>query len=182
MVSVRRSSGFMVARGGSSGGTQLGAGFACSEIANADRTVRVEAEDHIEGINHGGRGGDDCPADDAHLALIHVAAPDGKAAIHDSGNAEDESEHHDYGQTVADAGLEIGGVETRSLRKGGDGVEREQGRDGQEQAVAFQVSVQDSDVFFHSALFSFVRWRIFRRITRASFHFCEIVLCGNRTS
>lgn len=152
------------------------------EIADADGAAGIETKDDIEGIDHSGGRSDDRPANDGHLALIHVAAPDGEAAVDDSGNAEDESEHHDYGQTVADAGLEVGGVEPGPLRKGGDGVEGEQGCDGEEQAVAFEVSVQESDAFFHSALFSFVRGRVFRRITRTSFHGCGIELCGNRTS
>ena len=68
---------------------------------------------------------DDRTADDGHLALIHVAPPDGEAAVNDTGNAEHEPEHHDHGQTVADAGLEFGGTE--SLRRGREGVEGEDG-------------------------------------------------------
>ena len=43
------------------------------------------------------------------------------------GDAEDEAEHHDYGETVADAGLEVGGTERGGLRESREGVEGEDG-------------------------------------------------------
>lgn len=128
------------------------------KIADPDRAVGIKTEDYVEGIDHGGSRSDNRSADDGHLALIHVAAPDGKAAIDHCGNAEHEAEHHDDGQAVADAGFEVGGIESRPLGKGRDGVEREQGRDGQEQTMAFQMSVQVSDMFFHSCVVLFRSW------------------------
>ena len=71
-------------------------------------------------------------ADDGHLALINVATPDGEAAIDDARNAKHETEHHNHGETVADAGLEVGGVEARALREGRHGVEGEDGGDHEE--------------------------------------------------
>ena len=62
--------------------------------------------------------------------LAHIAAPDGEAAVDDTGNAEDETEHHNHGEAVADAGLEFGGVER--LPERGDGVEGEDGGDREE--------------------------------------------------
>ena len=44
-----------------------------------------------------------------------------------AGDAEDEAEHHDYGETVADAGFEVGGIERRALRASRDGVKGEDG-------------------------------------------------------
>ena len=66
--------------------------------------------------------------DDTHLALVNIAAPDGEPAIDDSRNAEDEAEHHDDGEAVADAGLEVGGIEAGAaarLCERGNGVENE---------------------------------------------------------
>jgi len=51
------------------------------------------------------------------LALVNIAAPDGEAAIDDGGDCRGRAEHHDHGQTVADAGLEVGGTERRALAK-----------------------------------------------------------------
>jgi len=141
--------------------------FCRLEIADADGTVRVEAEDFVEGVNHGGRGGDDRAADDGHFALVNVSAPDGEAAVDDGRDAEDESEHHDYGETVADARSQIGGTERRALGEGGNGIEREQRGDGEERAkprADFR-----SDNFFHRRLFYFVFLvvgRLCRPITR----------------
>jgi len=121
------------------------------EIADADGAVRIKAEDFIEGVNHGGRGGDDRAADDGHLALVNVAATDGEAAIDDGGDAKHKPEHHDYGETVADARSQIGGTERRALGESGDGVEREQRGDGKERAkprADFR-----SDCFFHGVVF-----------------------------
>src|SRR5580658_2943504 len=71
LVSVKRSS-FLALMGG------VGRSwFDGLEVADANRAVRIEAEDFVEGINHGGRGGDDRAADDGHFALVNVAAPDG---------------------------------------------------------------------------------------------------------
>ena len=102
------------------------------KVADADGAVGIEAEDFIEGIDHCRSGRDDRAADDGHLALVNVAAPDGKSAIDDGGDAEHKAEHHDYGQTVADAGFEIGGTKARPLSQGGQRVEGKQGRDGEE--------------------------------------------------
>src|SRR2546426_5457233 len=45
-------------------------------------------------------------------------------------NAEDKAEHHDYGEAVADAGLEVRGVETAAcLRERGQRVEEKHRRD-----------------------------------------------------
>src|SRR5438128_5004195 len=101
-----------------------------SEIADADSTVRVEAEDFVKGKDDRRSSRDDCAADDAHLALVNIAAPDGEPAIDDGRNAEDETEHHDYGKAVADAGLEVGGGETACpLRKRREGVQEKHRRD-----------------------------------------------------
>ena len=106
------------------------------EVADADRAVAVQPEDFVEGIHRRRSRRDDGPADDGHFALVHVPAPDGKAAVDDGGDAEHKSEHHNHSQTVADAGFEIGGVERRALREGGQDIEREQGRDGKRGAQA----------------------------------------------
>src|SRR5439155_8809776 len=95
-----------------------------SEIPDADSAVRVEAEDFVESKDDRRSSSDDRAADNAHLALVNIAAPYGEPAIDDGRDAEDETEHHDYGKAVADAGLEVGGVETACpLRKRGEGVE-----------------------------------------------------------
>ena len=93
-----------------------------SESADADGAVGVEAEDFEEGENDRRGSRDDRAADDGHLALVNVATPDGEAAVDDARNAEHETEHHDYGETVADAGLEVGGTERGGLRPSRDGV------------------------------------------------------------
>ncbi len=123
---------------------------ACLKVADADGAVGIEAKDFIEGIDHRRSRRDDCAADDGHLALVNIAAPDGEAAVNNRRDAEDEAEHHDYGKTVADAGLEVGGTEARALGEGRGGVEGEQDRDGEQRAelrVAFR-----SD-YFHSVYF-----------------------------
>jgi len=122
--------------------------FGWLEIADTDRAVGVEAEDFIEGIDHRRGRRDDGAADDGHLALVNIAAPDGEAAVDDRRDAQDETEHHDYGETVADAGLQVGGIEAGALGKGGEGIEREQCRNGEERAE----TVQESDAFFHSVV------------------------------
>ena len=43
-----------------------------------------------------------------------------------------ETKHHNHGETVADAGLEVGGVEPRALREGRHGVEGEDGGNHEE--------------------------------------------------
>ena len=138
------------------------------ERADADRAVGVEAEDGVEGIDHRRSRRDDRAADDGHLALVNVAAPDGEAAIDDGGDAEDEAEHHDDGETVADAGLEVGGTERRALGKSGDGVEGEQGGHGEERAqprTEFR-----SGYFFHiivgAGIHFYFCWRHTPPITR----------------
>jgi len=99
-----------------------GSFLARSEIADADAAVSVNAEDAIKRKDDSGGGGDDRPTDDGHLALVNIAAPDGEAAVDDTGDTENETEHHNHGETVADAGLEVGGVEPRALRKGGERI------------------------------------------------------------
>ena len=93
-----------------------------SEGANADGTVGIKAEDRVEGVDHRRGCCDDGPADDGHLALVHVSTADGKATIDDGGDAEDEAEHHDDGQAVADAGFQVSGTKSCALSRGGDGV------------------------------------------------------------
>ena len=130
--------------------------FASIKTADADGAAGVEAEDFVEG-EHRRRGRrDDRAAEDGHLALVHVAATDGKAAVDDGEDAQDETEHHDHGETVADAGLQGGGVERRALRKGGQDVEREQGRDGERGAQA-RPDFFRNEWFFHSFSFLFSR-------------------------
>src|SRR5439155_3542154 len=124
LVSVRRRSVFMAVQGGSGGVRRE------SEIADANGAVRVEAEDFVKGKDDRRRSRDDRAADDAHLALVNIAAPDGEPAIDDGRNAEDEAEHHDDGKAVADAGLEVRGIETACpLRKRGQSVEEKHRRD-----------------------------------------------------
>ena len=100
-------------------GLVIRSGFALSEGADADGAVGVEAEDFEEGENDRRSSRDDRAADDGHLALVNVATPDGEAAVDDARNAEDEAEHHDYGEAVADAGLEVGGTEGCGLCEAG---------------------------------------------------------------
>src|SRR5438876_158963 len=116
LVSVRRRSVFMAARGGWRRDV-----WRESEIADADAAVRVNAEDFVEGEHGSRRSRDDRPANNAHFALVNIAAPDREAAVDDSRDTKDETEHHDYGEAVADAGFELGGVER--LREGRHGVE-----------------------------------------------------------
>jgi hypothetical protein len=104
------------------------------EIADADRAVGIDAEDGVEGIDHRRGRRDDETADDGHLALVNVTAPDGETAVDDARDAQDEAEHHDDGETVADARSQVGGTEGRALGKSGDGVECEQGGNGEERA------------------------------------------------
>ena len=106
-----------------------------SEIPDTDSAVRVEAEGFVEGKDDCRSSGDDRPADDAHLALVNIAASDGEPAIDDGRNAEDEGEHHDNGKAVADAGLEVRGVETAAcLRERGQRVEEKHRRDREHRA------------------------------------------------
>ena len=125
--------------------------FGWLKVADADGAVGIKAEDFIEGINHRRSRRDDGPADDGHLALVNIAATDGKAAVDDSGDAEDEAEHHDYGKAVADAGFQVGGTEARPLSQGGQRIECEQGRDGEERAQPRADFRNDflSQYFFH---------------------------------
>ena len=88
-----------------SGRTEYGSRFAWLEGADADGAVGIEAKDFVEGIDHRRGRRDDRAADDGHLALVNVAAPDGEAAVDDGGDAEHKTEHHNHGQTVADAGF-----------------------------------------------------------------------------
>ena len=118
------------------GRVKLGQGSAWSawsiKSADADGAAGVEAEDFVEGIDHRRGRRDDQSAEDGHFALVHVAAPDGEAAIDDREDAQDEPEQHDDGQAVTDDGLQGGGTEGGALGEGGNGVECEQGRHGEE--------------------------------------------------
>jgi len=98
-----------------------------SEGADADGAVRIQAEDGVEGIDHRRGRRDNRAADDGHLALVNITAPDGEAAVDDGGDAEDEAEHHDHGKTVADAGFQVGGTECGGLGHGREGVEGDDG-------------------------------------------------------
>ena len=104
------------------------------ETADTNCAVCVQSEDFVKGEHRRRCCRDDGAADDGHFALVHIAATDGEPAVDDGGDPKDKAEHHDYGQTVADAGLEVGGVERRALREGRQDVEREQGRDGEQGA------------------------------------------------
>jgi hypothetical protein len=146
------------------GGRGCGAG---SERADTNSAVGVEAEDGVEGIDHRRSCRDDRAADDGHLALVNVTATDGEAAVDDGGDAEDEAEHHDYGETVADAGLKVGGTERGGLRPSWDGVEGEDG-DGHEERrqprTVFRLDVFD-DLHTRCFIFCFGQ-RFIRCITR----------------
>ncbi len=97
------------------------------KISDADAAIRVEAEDFVEREDDCRSSRDNRAADDGHFSLVHVAAPDGEAAVDNRRNAEHETEHHDYGKAVTNAGLEVGRTETCTarLREGGQGVEDE---------------------------------------------------------
>ena len=104
--------------------------MARSEVADADAAVRVYAEDFVERKDDRRCSRDDRAADDGHLALVNIAAPDGEAAVDDAGDSQHEAEHHDHGETVADASLELGGIER--LSEGGQSVEGEDSGDREE--------------------------------------------------
>lgn len=104
------------------------------EAADADGAVRVEAEDFVEREHDGRSRRDDCAADDGHLALVHVAPPNRKPAINHRRDAKHEPEHHDHGETVADARLQVGRVEPDALREGGYALEREQRGHGEDES------------------------------------------------
>src|SRR4030095_7978286 len=71
LASVKRRSVFILARGGWRRDV-----WRELEIADADRAVRVNAEDFIEG-EHGRRSSrDDRSADDAHFALVNITPSD----------------------------------------------------------------------------------------------------------
>jgi len=126
-----------------------------SERADANGAVGIEAEDGVEGIDHCRGRRDDRAADDGHLTLVNVAATDGEAAIDDGGDAEDKAEHHDYGEAVADAGLEVGGTERGGLRPSRDGVKGEDGGGHEERRqprTVFRMDVFDD---LHTICFIF---------------------------
>src|SRR6266511_5722421 len=128
LVSVKRRSVFMAVQGDSGGLRE-------SEIADANGAVRVEAEYFVKGKDDRRSSRDDRAADNAHFALVNIAATDGEPAVNNRRNAEDKAEHHDYGKAVADAGLEIGGVETAAcLRERGQRVEEKHRRDHEHRA------------------------------------------------
>ena len=138
--------------------------FVWSEVADADGAVGINAEDFVKGEDRCGCGGDDGAADDGHLALVNVTAPDGEAAVDDGGDAENETEHHDHGETVTDAGLEVGGIERGALSKGADRVEGEErgqqqcqaqtGIDGEGDGKTATGDLERVFHFFHGAYFS----------------------------
>jgi hypothetical protein len=90
----------------------LGRVSACSEVADTNGRIAVQAEDFEERVSDGRRCGNDGPADDGQLAGINIAAPDGETTGNDGRDAEHKTKQHDDRKTVADAGLEIGGGET----------------------------------------------------------------------
>jgi len=138
-----------------------------SEGADANGAVGVEAEDFEEGENDRRSSRDDRAANDGHLALVHVATPDGEAAVDDARNAEHETEHHDYGETVADAGLEVGGTEGGGLRPRREGVKGEDGGSHEERRqprTVFRLDVFD-DLHTRCFIFCFGQ-RFIRCITR----------------
>src|SRR5207302_1005876 len=144
-------------------------GLAGSEVADADAAVRIEAEDFVKGEHDRRSSRDDRAANDRHLALVNIAAPDGEAAVDDSGDAKDEPEHHDYGQTVADAGLEVRGIETGAaacLRECGNGVEDQDRGDRDERRKSRANFDGESFCELHSVgfYFFFVARRLCRRI------------------
>jgi hypothetical protein len=144
----------------------LGQGFAFSEGADADGAVGVEAEDFEEGENDRRSSRDNRAADDGHLALVNVATPDGEAAVDDARNAKDEAEHHDYGETVADAGLEVGGTEGCGLCERREGVKGENGGGHEERRqprTVFRLDVFDD---LHTRCFICFWQRFIRCITR----------------
>src|SRR5438067_13835617 len=144
LVSVKRRSVFMR--------------FAGLKIPDAHRTVRVEPEDFEERKYDCRSRRDDGPADNGHFALVHVAAPDGKAAVDDRGYAQHKAEHHDDRQAVAYAGFQVGGIEARTaagLREGGKGVDDKKRRADRERAETGARGGLNS--LFRILLFSFAR-------------------------
>ncbi len=87
------------------------------EVANANGAVGIEAENGVEGIDHCRSRRDDESADNGHFALVNVTAPDGEATVNNARDAEHKTEHHDYGQTIAQAGFQVGGIEASALRQ-----------------------------------------------------------------
>ena len=129
--------------------------MARSKIPDADAAVCVYAEDFVERKDDRRRSRDDRAADDGHLALVNIAAPDGEAAVDDAGDSQHEAEHHDHGETVADAGLEFSGIER--LSEGGQSVEDEDGGDRQERRQPRANSGRDFLGEFHGVdVFVFV--------------------------
>src|SRR5437667_12043550 len=98
LVSVRRRSVFMAVQGGNGGLRRE------SEIADSNGAVRVEPEDFVKGKDDRRSSRDDRAADNAHLALVNIAATDGEPAVNNRRNAGDKAELYDDGQAVADAG------------------------------------------------------------------------------
>jgi hypothetical protein len=107
------------------------------EVANAHGTVGIEAENGVEGIDHCRGGGDDESADYGHFALVNVAAPDGEATVNDARDPKHKTEHHNYGQTIAQAGFQIGGIKARALRHSRSSVEYKQGSEGVREVLSY---------------------------------------------
>jgi len=84
-----------------------GSCFRVLKGANADGTAGINAEDFVEGVNRSRCRRDDRAANNGHFALVNVTAPNGKSAIDDGGNPQHKAKHHDYRQTVADAGFQV---------------------------------------------------------------------------
>jgi len=74
---------------------------------------------------------------------------DGEAAVDDGRDAEDESEHHDDGDAVADAGFQVGGTERRALGESGDAL-RANKRHGEERT--------QTERSFGASIFSYHCW------------------------
>ena len=109
----------------------------CSEVADTDGRIAVQAEDFEERVSDGRCCGNDGPADDGQLAGIDVAAPDSETAGDDGRDAEHKTKQHDDCKTVANAGLEIGGGETATAARLSKCAHRAESNDrGDEQACA----------------------------------------------
>lgn len=121
-----------------------------SETTDANGTVGIEAEDFEKGENDRRSSCDNRSANDGHLPLINITTSDGEAPVDDARNAEDEAEHHDYGETVADARLEVCGTERRGLRERRERVEGEHRRcheNGRQPRANFGIDLFD---YFHA--------------------------------
>ena len=86
-----------------------------------NRGAGIESED-FEKCERDSRGHrDDRAANDRQFARVHVAAPDGKSTGDNRRDAEHEAKQHNHGETVADAGLELGRAEANA--SGGESID-----------------------------------------------------------